>query len=126
MCSFLLFSLGQESLWRADGPCQGCLCTIRLVALIWIGSGQGHIGGGKSTGGHGVGVCGISKFCAGLLWDGTWSYFRKLLSQDWTGKVHRVGRDIMLAMSSWSAIVGDLWGMPDWRGHVCGRMCGWH
>lgn len=40
--------------------------TARLVARLWVGSGQGHIGGARSTE-HRGGTCGISKVRAGVL-----------------------------------------------------------
>ena len=47
--------------------------TARLVALLWMGSNQGHTGGSRSAGEHGGRVPGVSNICAGLLWEGTCS-----------------------------------------------------
>lgn len=47
--------------------------TVELVALYWMGSGQGLISGGRSAGEHGGGVCSVSKVCAGLPREGTCS-----------------------------------------------------
>jgi len=49
LCGYLTLSPEQESLWSGTGPCWGCLHTARLVALLWMGSSQGHIGGGRSV-----------------------------------------------------------------------------
>lgn len=38
------------NLWSGAGPCCGCLPTTRLVAPLWIGSGQGHIERGRFKG----------------------------------------------------------------------------
>lgn len=50
---FLPLSLGLESHGSGAGPLWGCLHTTRLVAPLQMGSGQGHIGGGRSAGVYG-------------------------------------------------------------------------
>lgn len=51
----------------------GLLATASLVALLWMGSDQGHTGGGRSAGEHEGTVPGVSNICTGLLWEGTCS-----------------------------------------------------
>ena len=49
----LSLSLGQKSLYSSAAP----VGAAWLVALLWMSSGQGHIGGGRSTGEHGGRAC---------------------------------------------------------------------
>lgn len=67
LCDYTPFSLGQESLWSGTGPCQVWLHITRLVALLWVGSGQGQVGAGQ----HGNRAHGVSKICNDLLWGRT-------------------------------------------------------
>ena len=71
VCGYLLLSLGQKAIWGGVGLLWGCLHTARLMSLLWMGSGHGCIGGRRSTGEHGGGVCSTSKVSTGLLQEGT-------------------------------------------------------
>lgn len=85
---YLPFTPGQKSLWNCAGPYQGCLHTAMFMASLQMGPGQGHFGGGsvfRRIQGQGRSV---SKVCVGVLWEGTWSHFRKL-PQGWRGPVLR-------------------------------------
>lgn len=67
--------MGQELFWSGADPCQDYSHTARLVALVFISSGQRHMGGrsaGKKCGkGHAMHI--------GLLRQGICIYLGKLL-----------------------------------------------
>lgn len=63
VCSFLPFSLGQESLWDGAYLRQGCLYTSRFVVLLCMDSCCGCFGRCKSARKLRVITCSISKDC---------------------------------------------------------------
>ena len=50
VCGYLPPAPGAGVTFSATSPSWGCLHTTGLVATLWMGSGQGHIEGGVSTG----------------------------------------------------------------------------
>lgn len=60
VCGDLSSSVEQRSLWSSGGPCQDCLHSAKLVALLWIGSGQEHIRKSVSAEER-VAVCTVSR-----------------------------------------------------------------
>ena len=51
-------------------PLSGLLAHSRLVTLLWMGSGQGHIGWERSSGEHRGGAHVTIKVYFSLLWEG--------------------------------------------------------
>ena len=125
VCGYLPFSLGQKVLWSGAVPCWCCLHSSRFVALLWMDSRQGHIGRSRSAQEGGDWPQGVSRAWVVLLWEGTWSHFRKLLCR--TGESESIGecRDITYDIRKvWKVCPGSRPGAEAYleRGHVSRRM----
>lgn len=100
---------GKECLWSGACPCQGYLHTARLMATLWMGSGQGYIGGSQVFRRMWGRAQSVSKVCIDLLQEGTWNCFRKMPAAGLEG-----------AILQGSTVVGHLCQqgpqMPVWEG----------
>ena len=80
-------------------PLSGLLAHSRLVAPLWMGFGQGHIRGGRSSGEHVGGAYDARKIYFNLLWDVTCRHWepRQARLEGTDPKKYERGQDIVLA-----------------------------
>ena len=86
---YLPFFPSQTSLWSGSDLCRDCLHTAKLVAPLWMGFSQGHVRVGRLAREHRGRMCSVTKMCAGLLWEATWS--EGLARRGTSTREHRYG-----------------------------------